>query len=163
MRAQMATGLFMLDFIFGFATAVVIIFALFAGAYYYLKHTRWKYTNIKGYLDLIPDLTEEQRRRVQEIRLSFLPNVEKIRQELCTKRGSLARELFLEPIDRDKVHSIAQEILRCQSELELEVIDHIIEEKELLSPGQQRKFFDILLDQFAHGGLGVHDVRQRRR
>ena len=159
----MATGLFMLDFIFGFATAVVIIFALFTGAYYYLKHTRWKYTNIKGYLDLIPDLTEDQRRKVQEIRLSFLPNVEKIRQELCTKRVSLARELFSEPVDRDKVHSVAQEILKCQSELELEVIDHIIEEKELLSPGQQRKFFDIILDQFAHGGLGVHDIKQRRR
>jgi hypothetical protein len=72
----------MFDFIFGFATALVIIFTLFLGAYYYLKHTRWKYTNIKGYMDLIPDLTEEQRTRVQEIRLSFLPHVEKIRQEL---------------------------------------------------------------------------------
>jgi hypothetical protein len=78
----MAIGFFMFDFIFGFATALVIIFTLFLGAYYYLKHTRWKYTNIKGYMDLIPDLTEEQRTRVQEIRLSFLPHVEKIRQEL---------------------------------------------------------------------------------
>jgi hypothetical protein len=159
----MPTGLFMLDFIFGFATAVVIIFALFVCAYYYLKRTRWKYTNIKGYMDLIPDLTEEQRRRVQEIRLSFIPHVEKIRQELCTKRISLARALFSKPTDRKILHLIGQSIQECQSELEREVIEHILEEKELLSPEQQKRFYDIILQQFAHGGLGVHDIKQRRK
>ena len=94
---------------------------------------------------------------------AFFPMSRKSARSFARKRVSLARELFSEPIDRDKVHSIAQEILKCQSELELDVIDHIIEEKELLSPGQQRKFFDIILDQFAHGGLGVHDIKQRRR
>jgi len=152
----------MFDFIFGFATAVVIILALFVGAYYYLKHTRWKDKDIKGYMDLIPDLTEEQRRRVQEIRLSFLPHVEKIRQELCTKRVSLARALFSEPTDRKMLHLIGQSILECQSKLEREVIEHILEEKELLSPEQQRRFYDIILQQFAHGGLGVHDLKQQR-
>jgi len=159
----MATGFFMFDFIFGFATAVIIIFALFVGAYYYLKHTRWKYTNIKGYMDLIPDLTEEQRTRVQEIRLSFLPRVEKIRQDLCTKRISLARALFSEPTDKKRVHLVAQSILECQSELELEVIEHILEEKTLLNPEQQRSFYDIILQQFAQGGLGVHDIKQQRK
>ncbi len=159
----MAAGLFMFDFIFGIATATVIIFSLLVGAYYYLKHTRWKDKDIKGYMDLIPDLTEEQRTRVQEIRLSFLPHVEKIRQELCTKRISLAKALFSEPTDRRSVDLIAQSILESQSELELEVIEHILEEKELLSSEQQRSFYDIILQQFAHGGLGVHDVKQRRK
>ncbi|MGO9372414.1 MAG: Spy/CpxP family protein refolding chaperone [Syntrophobacteraceae bacterium] len=153
----------MFDFIFGFATAVVVILAFFVGAYYYLKHTRWKYTNIKGYMDLIPDLTEDQRRRVQDIRLSFIPHVEKIRQELCMKRISLARALFSEPTDEKRVHLIAQSILECQSELEREVIEHILEEKELLNPEQQRRFYDIILQQFAHGGLGVHDIKQERK
>lgn len=159
----MTTGFFMFDFIFGFATAAVIIFSLFVGAYYYLKHTRWKDKDIKGYMDLIPDLTEDQRRRVQEIRLSFLPHVEKIRQELCTKRISLARALFSEPTDRKRVHLVAQSILECQSELEREVIEHILEEKALLNPEQQRSFYDIILQQFAQGGLGVHDIKQRRK
>lgn len=153
----------MFDFIFGFATAVVIIFALFVGAYYYLNHTRSKHTNVKGYMDLIVDLTEEQRTRVQEIRLSFIPHVEKIRQELCMERISLARALFSEPTDKKRVHLIAQSILQCQSELELEVIEHILEEKTLLNPEQQRSFYDIILQQFAQGGLGVHDIKQRRK
>jgi hypothetical protein len=157
----MAGGILMSDFIFGFAAAVIIIFTSLAGAYYYLKHTGRKDKNIKGYLDLIPDLTGEQRRRVQEIRSRFLPHVEKIRQELCMKRVSLARALFSEPTDKERVHLIAQSILECQSELELEVIEHILEEKTLLSREQQRKFYDIILEQFAQGGLGVHDIKQR--
>ena len=159
----MATGFFMFDFIFGFASAVVIIFALIIGAYYFLKHTRWKDKNIKGYLDLIPDLTEEQRLKVHSIRQTFLPKVERIRQDLCRLRISLAKALFSEPADTNRVHSIAREILKSQSELELEVIDHIIVEKELLNPGQRAKFFEIILEQFAQGGLGVHDIKQRKK
>ncbi len=66
-------------------------------------------------------------------------------------------------MDRNKVSSIGERILKCQSELEHEVIEHIIEEKELLTLVQQRKFFDIIQQQFAHGGLGVHDVKPRRK
>ncbi|MGC9964651.1 MAG: periplasmic heavy metal sensor [Syntrophobacteraceae bacterium] len=150
-------------FLFGFATALVIVTVFILVFYYYLKHTRWNNSNIKGYLDLIPDLSDEQRLKVQGIRQTFLPRVERIKQDLCRLRIVLAKALFSEITDRDKVHSIAQEILKSQSELEQEVIDHIIEEKELLSPRQQKKFFDIILDQFAHGGLGVHDIKQRRK
>lgn len=150
-------------FLLGFATALAIITVFILVSYYYLKQTRWKNSDIKGYLDLIPDLSDEQRFKVQSIRQTFLPKVDRIRQDLCRLRIDLAKALFSEPTDRGKVHFIAQEILKCQSELEQEVIDHIIEEKELLSPRQQKRFFDIILDQFAHGGLGVHDIRQRRR
>lgn len=149
-------------FLFGFTTAVAIIAAIFIIAHYFQKHTRRKYSNIKGYLDLIPDLTEEQRRKVQDIRRSFLPRVERIRQDLCRKRELLARELFAEAADKSRVHGVAQDILKSQSELEHEVIEHILEEKEILTPQQQKRFYDIILQQFSHGGLGVHDVRGRK-
>ena len=71
--------------------------------------------------------------------------------------------MFSEPTDRARVQSISDEIIGCQSELEQEVIEHIIEEKELLNASQQRRFFEIILEQFAHGGLGVHDVKQGRK
>lgn len=147
-------------FIFGFWVAIIVI--AFIIAWLYVKRRR-NGSNIKGYLDLIPDLSNEQRLKVQSIRQTFLPKVEKIRQDLCGYRYDLALALFSDPTDKDKVQSISQAILRCQSELEQEVIDHIIEEKELLSPKQQKRFFEIILEQFAHGGLGVHDVKQQRR
>jgi Spy/CpxP family protein refolding chaperone len=150
-------------FIFGFAAALALVLAIFLGTYYYLKRTRWKTSNIKGYLDLIPDLTAEQRQKVQEIRETFLPKVERIRQGLCQKRAVLAEVLFSQESDKSKVHSVVQEILRYQSELEHEVVEHILEEKEILNPKQQRRFYDIILEQFAHGGLGVHDIKGRRK
>jgi len=155
----MASG----SFLFGFLSALSIVLAVFVGSYYYLKYTRWKHSNIKGYLDLIPDLTGEQRQKVQDIRKTFLPRVEKIRQDLCQKRMALARALFSESADRSGVHAAAQDILKCQSELEHAVIEHILEEKEILSESQRLDFFHIILQQFAHGGLGVHDVRARRK
>ena len=151
------------DFIFGFITAIFLVLAIFLGACYYLKHTKGKTSRIEGYLDLIPDLTEEQRQKVRDIRKTFLPKVEKIRQDLCQKRILLAEALFSQPSDRSRVHSVVQEILGKQSELEHEVAEHILEEKEILDTAQQKGFRDIILEQFAHGGLGVHDVKGRRK
>jgi len=71
---------------------------------------------------------------------------------------ALARALFSESADRSGVHSAAQDILKCQSELEHAVIEHILEEKEILTESQRLDFFHIILQQFAQGGLGVHDI-----
>jgi hypothetical protein len=147
-------------FIFGFLAALGIVAAVIIALY---LQSRRKASGIKGYLDLIADLSGEQRLKVQNIRQTFLPKVERIRQDLCGYRLDLAKALFSEPTDRVKVQSISQAIIRCQSELEQEVIEHIIEEKELLSSKQQKRFFEIILEQFAHGGLGVHDIKQRRK
>ncbi len=154
----MALEFFLLGFLAAFAVVAIIILA-------HLKSKRKAsgIIGIKGYLDLIPDLSEEQRLKVQSIRQTFLPRVEKIRQDLCGYRFELAKALFSDPTDRDRVQSISRAIVKCQSELEQEVIEHIIEEKELLSAKQRKRFHEIILDQFAHGGLGIHDVRQQRK
>ena len=149
-------------FLTGFVSAVFLAIVIVAITYAYLKRTRGKQRNIVGYLDLIPDLSEAQRNQVQEIRRVFLPKVDKIRQSLYTKRAELADLLFIEPADREKIYAVAEQTLHHQSELENEVIEHILEERELLSPSQKRKFYDIIVQQFASGGLGVHDVKGRR-
>ena len=149
-------------FLAGFVAALVLAMVIMAITYAYLKRTRGKPKNIVGYLDLIPDLTEGQRNQVQEIRQVFLPKVDNIRQSLYMKRAELADLLFIEPVDKKKIYAAAEQILHHQSELENEVIEHILEERELLSPSQKRKFYDVIVQQFATGGLGVHDVKGRR-
>jgi hypothetical protein len=42
------------------------------------------------------------------------------------------------------------------------VVEHILEEQELLTPFQKRRFYEIIVEQFSSGGLGVHDVKSRR-
>lgn len=151
-----------LYFALGWFTALILMAIILAVIYSRLKRTRQKESNIKGYLDLIPDLSLDQRSRLQEIRSVFSPKVSNIRKKLYIKRSELADLLFAEPFDRPKLDNTAKEILRHQSELENEVIEHILEEKELLSPMQKRKFYEIIVEQFSYGGLGVHDVKGRK-
>lgn len=146
-------------FALGVVTALAAAAATLAALYFYLKSTRNVSPPIKGYLDLIPDLTPKQREEVQEIRHTFLPKVKQIRENLRRERAELAKLLFADPPDRNRIYAIARQILLHQSDLENEVIEHILEEREILSPSQQRKFYEIIAEQFASGGLGVHDVR----
>ena len=152
----------LVSFLLGLVSGLILVAASVAAVYWHLKRRRSRRVNIQGYLDLIPDLSEEQRRQVQEIRRVFLPKVAKIRQQLYLKRAELADLLFTESPDRQKIFAVADEILHHQSELEHEVIDHILEERQLLTPAQERRFYTIIVDQFGSGGLGVHDVKGRR-
>jgi Spy/CpxP family protein refolding chaperone len=149
-------------FFVGVAVGLGAAVAVMAATYWYLKRKRSRVQNIQGYLDLIPDLADEQRRQVQEIRRVFLPRVAKIRQDLYLKRAELADLLFAEPPDRERIFKVADQVLHFQSELEHEVIDHILEERQILTPAQERRFYTIIVDQFGSGGLGVHDVKGRR-
>jgi len=147
-----------LSYISGFMTALLLGGIIFAAISIRLKRKNEKGKPVKGYLDLIPDLSQEQHLRVQEIRRTFLPKVEGIRNQLRLKRAELADLLFAEPAERPAIEAVADTILRHQSELEREVIEHILEEKALLSASQKRRFYQIILDQFSAGGLGVHDI-----
>ncbi len=110
---------------------------------------------IRGYLDLIA-LTKEQKRQVEHIRRDFLPKVEGIRQALRQKRLQLNDLLFTENLDMKSISDKGGEISALQAKLEREVIDHILQEKELLSPEQKRQFYDVIRTEFEKGGLGVH-------
>jgi len=150
------------SFFLGLVAGLILAIAAVAAVYLHLKRRRSRRLTIQGYLDLIPDLSEEQRRQVQEIRRVFLPKVATIRQNLYLKRAELADLLFTESPDRRKIFEAAASILTYQAELEHEVIDHILEEKQILTPAQERRFYTIIVDQFGSGGLGVHDVKGRR-
>jgi Spy/CpxP family protein refolding chaperone len=155
--------MYLRDFLLGFVSVLVFAGVALTADYFHLKRSRNKTTTIKGYLDLIPDLTEEQRALVQEIRGTFLPRVGQIRENLRRERAELARLLFADPPDMSKIHHVARQILLHQSDLENQVIEHILEERELLSPAQRRKFYEIIVEQFSSGGLGVHDVAGKGR
>jgi protein CpxP len=119
---------------------------------------RMRQKPIRGYLDLI-DLTNEQKRQVEDIRRDFLPKVEGIRQSLLRNRLQLNDLLFTEAPDLKTIAEKSSEISALQAKLEREVIDHILEEKELLNPEQKREFYQVIRNEFEKGGLGVHGER----
>jgi Spy/CpxP family protein refolding chaperone len=132
-----------------------------AAVYFCLRQTRKGSAGIKGYLDLIPDLSPGQRAEVEEIRRVFLPKVEALRRSMRSHRAELADLLFDAAADRAKIDAVAERIIGHQAELERAVVDHILEEKALLTPSQQRRFHAIITTQFSSGGLGVHDFRKQ--
>ncbi len=152
-----------MPFMLGFLTALLGTGLVLAVLLFHMRKVRRERPPIKGYLDLIPDLSREQRETVQKIRESFLPRVQAIRENLRLDRAELARLLFEEPPDRSRISEVAGRILRHQARLENEVIEHILEERELLTPSQRRRFHEIIVEQFSSGGLGVHDVKGRRQ
>jgi len=110
---------------------------------------------IRGYLDLI-ELTENQKQQVEEIRRDFLPRVADIRRALRQKRLELNDLLFAEPPDMQAIEGKSGDISKLQTQLEKEVIDHILQEKDLLSSDQKRQFYEVIRGEFEKGGLGVH-------
>ncbi len=102
---------------------------------------------IRGYLDMIV-LTKDQKRQVEDIRGDFLPKVEGIRQSLRRNRLQLNDLLFTETPDRKMISEKSSAILALQAELEREVIDHILQEKELLSSEQKRQFYEVIRKEF---------------
>jgi len=143
----------------GFLLGALVGVAGAVGAAYALKSTCRR--EVRGYLDLI-DLTADQRHKVEKIREGFLPRVAAVREALRARRLELADLLFATPLERDRIRALVEDIARLQLRLEEEVIDHIIEENEILTPDQQRQFHRVIIDQFRGGGLGIHDVRSGR-
>ena len=121
-------------------------------------YARMRQKPIRGYLDLIT-LSEEQKRQVEDIRRDFLPKVAGIRQSLRDNRLRLNELLFAETPDEKAIAEKSNEISALQSKLEQEVIDHILQEKELLSPEQKKEFYQVIRNEFEKGGLGVHGER----
>jgi Spy/CpxP family protein refolding chaperone len=121
-------------------------------------YARMRQKQIRGYLDLIA-LTNEQKQHVEDIRRDFLPKVAGIRQSLRDNRLKLNDLLFAEPADKKSIAEKSNEISALQAKLEQEVIDHILQEKELLSPEQKRDFYQVIRAEFEQGGLGVHGER----
>ncbi|MEW6108048.1 MAG: periplasmic heavy metal sensor [Nitrospirota bacterium] len=145
----------MKDLLLLLLSLVIIVFVMNR-----IRLTRHK--PIRGYLDLI-ELTEDQKRQVEEIRKGFLPEVAGVRQALRQKRLELSDLLFAEDPDMQAIEAKSMDISNLQRELEKKVIDHILQEKELLSSEQKKQFYAVIRNEFEGGGLGVHGERSNMR
>ncbi len=138
----------MKDFLLVFLSLIVII--LLSSRFIGVRRK-----SIRGYLDFIK-LNEVQKQQVEVIRRDFLPRVAGIRQALRQRRLELNDLLFAESPDMQAIEIKSRDISKLQTQLEREVIDHILQEKELLSAEQKRQFYDVIRAEFEKGGLGVH-------
>jgi Spy/CpxP family protein refolding chaperone len=73
--------------------------------------------------------------------------------EVGRRRAELIDLLAASPADRQAVTAKQEEILAGQRRVQQLVIDHLLAEKELLTPQQQKQLFDLLRER---GGCPAH-------
>lgn len=89
-------------------------------------------------------LSEEQAARFTVLREAFQTNLARIRPTLQGKREELAQLLAAPDPDRARIEAVVAEINSLQAELQKQVIQHLLDEKKVLTPAQQQKFLTII-------------------
>ena len=110
-------------------------------------------------------LNPRQAETMQSLRLSFEEEVESLRQQMEEKRNSLIEEARSPSPDLNRIDKIIEELSGLQASIQKKSMRNLLKDKELLSSGQQERYFS-LLKRHAHGrgwGHGRRGVRGRGR
>jgi len=97
-------------------------------------------------------LSDTQRQKMEVLRKAFTESADKKRGILGYKRNELVSLLSESSLNREKIDSLIKEIGIVQTELEKEVVNHILQAKEILTPEQQEKFLDLIKVRLPHEG-----------
>jgi Spy/CpxP family protein refolding chaperone len=73
--------------------------------------------------------------------------------EIAKNRAALVDELEKTPIDTAALSACKERIVACQKEMQTLAANHILEEKKMLTPDQQRRFFNTLRSNMSCGGF----------
>ena len=105
------------------------------------------------------NLTVEQETQMQAAKDKLLLQVEEVRRELTTERETLAELLAAADPDRAAIVLQLNRIAGFQQELQQQVVEHLLEEKELLGPDQREAFNEIIRRRVCpYGGRGPESV-----
>lgn len=95
-------------------------------------------------------VTEEQWRKIEPLVLDFRKTSSIQRQKISALRGQLMDLLTIPEVDEAAIREKQEEILAGQRRMQNLVIDHLLKEKELLSPEQGKKLMQSLCEQCRH-------------
>lgn len=97
-------------------------------------------------------VTAEQWRQIEPIMLEFHRQSVKQEQQLETLRQQLLGLLTETPTDRKAIRLKQEEILKGQERMQNLVIDHLLKEKEILSPSQAKRLIQEIHRQCMRSG-----------
>lgn len=103
------------------------------------------------------DLSPEQQKSLAAFDARFRENIETSRKELAAKREALFILVRADVPDRAAIGSAISEINALQGRIEGNVIEHMLNEKSVLTREQQEKYFRLLEKRFnrarSHGEM----------
>lgn len=95
------------------------------------------------------DLSSEQVAQLQTLRLALHAELDLLSARIVGERRGLARALRDEPFDSARVNRLVDSVSTLQSAAQRRMILHIRSVKTFLTPEQQEKFFEIVLERFS--------------
>lgn len=136
-----------------FIIAMVLLFVINITALSTLSYNRW----IKARpAPLQPDqsetwltlqkqvsLSSQQSQTMQNLRLSFEKEVDSLRQQMWEKRNFLLEEARNPSPNLNRIDSLIEEISALQVEIQKKSVRNLLKDKEILTPGQQEKYFSL--------------------
>jgi hypothetical protein len=77
-------------------------------------------------------------------------------REMAKHRMALVDELEKTPTDSAAISSCIERIVACQRKMQVSVVNHLLEEKKMLTPDKQRRFFRAIRSNMScPGGSGM--------
>jgi Spy/CpxP family protein refolding chaperone len=108
-------------------------------------------------------LTEDQMTQLEAQRASFDKQIDRIKVKLREKRKALMDELRASAPDTARIDQLIDEIGTLQAEMQKQAIQHMLQEKAMLTPEQREKFFSMFEEYFHRRGMMPRPGRIRPR
>jgi hypothetical protein len=104
----------------------------------------------------------EERKQLFALLEGFRADTEELRLEMFALEENVFELMRRDEVPRARVDSLLQEIAGVRTEIGRLAIDKLIESKEYLSPEQQQRFFESILETRSGRGGGRRGHQERR-
>ena len=98
------------------------------------------------------DLSKEQRTRIEGSRDRFLRDLNEIGSRIVGRQIELIDLIAADSIDRGAVETKSEQIRLLQQSMQQQVVEHLTEHKQIMTPAQRAKFFAILKSRIQEQG-----------
>ena len=156
-----------------FIIAMVLLFVINITALTTFSYNRW----FKPKPDPLPEaqseswqtlqeqvsLSPQQAETMQDLRSSFEQEVESLRQRIWEKRNALVEEARSPSPDLNRIDTLIEEIGALQTAIQKKSVRNLLEDKKLLTPRQQEKYFSLFQEHTQVRGRGYGRRGQGRR
>jgi Spy/CpxP family protein refolding chaperone len=119
-----------------FSVALNIAFLAGYGVRKLIDRPRYAYEEL--------DLSKDQRSRLEGSRDRFLSALSEIGDRMVSRHIELVDLIAAGPVDRQAIDRKFDEIHSLQKSMQQQVVEHLLEQKQIMTPAQRAKFFAVL-------------------
>jgi|WetSurMetagenome_2_1015567.scaffolds.fasta_scaffold06414_6 Spy/CpxP family protein refolding chaperone len=125
-------------------TILAVIFSVALNVAFLVGYGVSRFGNRSGFAYENLDLSPDQRVRIEAGRDGFLRDLNEIGGKIIEKQVELIDVIAADPTDRQAIAGKFQEIHSIQQSMQRAVMEHLLDDKQILTPAQRTKLFAVL-------------------